>query len=640
MTSEEIEKFYQSYAESIKSIPGIENALHAETLTETTWIKLLGEKADLFRTLYDENEKLLRAYVYPVLKDKSLLSRKTAETYLKQNAALIPSAHTMDMLLEDDLNKTLLAYLKENGGSQEDILIALRQLQSATGHYLTGEKSEEASLYGEQASKFIDIFRQKPEGFADYPKARLLVIQSIFNSFFFGVDFPHQEGKHDILGIEEKLDVFLKRMDTVRPFLSEAEKAPFEIRYENAYITASDEVFVAEKRLTWDKDFPPLSKEEKDAEKRIIDKVYSYLVGFIGSKDKKEVLNEYCHLLYCRLYLKKIDCESYLKELEEIYELRKPSEDNQLYISLQFMFQIVVSSDLASALRQSQKTDQKKADRIIMDSFKEALSYLESIPQTAYNQELMRVTVDYLIDFLPSLKDDGTLVDSLTKLMFFLQTSTCLHNTMVEKISYEIAKAMIEKNPSYFILKGQYENAETVLRCKEEILSYVAQAGLLHDTGKTLFWDIVNLQRRNITKDELAAIRTHSEIGCLILSACPDLRKYAPTALFHHRWYDGKGGYPLEADNVHSPYRNYTDIVTVADSIDAGTDSLGRTYNETKTFKTLLTELNKEAGTRYSPAVVKVLNEDAELQQRLADLTDHGRQAVYKEVHDKYLGSK
>lgn len=195
---------------------------------------------------------------------------------------------------------------------------------------------------------------------------------------------------------------------------------------------------------------------------------------------------------------------------------------------------------------------------------------------------------------------------------------------------------MIEIHSEDF-LSEQYKDKETVVMNKKNILAYISKASLLHDVGKAPFWDFINLQRRRITAREFEAIKSHSSIGYGILASNKSLAKYADVALLHHKWYDGSKGYPEEANNLSSPYKIYVDIISIADSIDAGTDSLGRSYSKGKTFKAILEELNAQAGTRYNPKIVNMINDDTDLQDNLAFLTNEGRKIIYGSVYQDYL---
>ena len=74
------------------------------------------------------------------------------------------------------------------------------------------------------------------------------------------------------------------------------------------------------------------------------------------------------------------------------------------------------------------------------------------------------------------------------------------------------------------------------------------------------------------------------------------------------------------------------DALSVADSLDAATDNIGRCYNLAKPFRTLLEELRAQSGTRYAPNVV-ALFEDERFCQQLAENTDAERKRVYLQVY-------
>ena len=109
-------------------------------------------------------------------------------------------------------------------------------------------------------------------------------------------------------------------------------------------------------------------------------------------------------------------------------------------------------------------------------------------------------------------------------------------------------------------------------------------------------------------------------------------RTLAPAALYHHCYYNGKGGYPNDVPSCPPEIKGIVDALSVADSLDAATDSIGRCYNLAKPFRTLLEELRVQSGTRYAPNVV-ALFEDERFCQQLAENTDAERKRVYLQVY-------
>lgn len=109
-------------------------------------------------------------------------------------------------------------------------------------------------------------------------------------------------------------------------------------------------------------------------------------------------------------------------------------------------------------------------------------------------------------------------------------------------------------------------------------------------------------------------------------------RTLALAALYHHCYYNGKGGYPNDVPSCPPEIKGIVDALSVADSLDAATDNIGRCYNLAKPFRTLLEELRAQSGTRYAPNVV-ALFEDERFCQQLAENTDAGRKRVYLQVY-------
>ena len=74
------------------------------------------------------------------------------------------------------------------------------------------------------------------------------------------------------------------------------------------------------------------------------------------------------------------------------------------------------------------------------------------------------------------------------------------------------------------------------------------------------------------------------------------------------------------------------DALTVADSLDAATDDIGRCYTAAKPLEKLIEELRAQKGSRYAPAVVELFDDPdfcTEFRRKLYE----SRQSVYLEVY-------
>ena len=120
----------------------------------------------------------------------------------------------------------------------------------------------------------------------------------------------------------------------------------------------------------------------------------------------------------------------------------------------------------------------------------------------------------------------------------------------------------------------------------------------------------------------------------------PLFEKYKDVAMGHHKWYNGKGGYPKSFDNTKSPWRPMIDLITICDCIDAATDYLDRNYRVPKTLQQVLSEFEEDAGTRYNPDMIKFLLEDKTLFNRLNSIIINERPRLASMVRARYIHVK
>lgn len=195
-------------------------------------------------------------------------------------------------------------------------------------------------------------------------------------------------------------------------------------------------------------------------------------------------------------------------------------------------------------------------------------------------------------------------VHFLNSLCVATQVTTYAHSAHVAEIAETLMRGILQYQPS--LLNGLLgcKTESDVKRHKKKFLKYIHGAALYHDIGKNSIISVVNNDYRPLTADERKIITLHPELGLKFLELSPELEKYHDTTLGHHKWYNGKGGYPASFDNTQSPVRLMIDIVTLSDCLQAATERIGRNYKGDKTFDTVMKEFRAEAGTRYNPDLV------------------------------------
>lgn len=209
---------------------------------------------------------------------------------------------------------------------------------------------------------------------------------------------------------------------------------------------------------------------------------------------------------------------------------------------------------------------------------------------------------------------------------------TYVHSLMVAELTRALLRRQIETRPETLVgLLGCRSAAEVQAR-REELCQTAYECGLYHDLGKCAVLMYIDNNARRLLDEEFFCIQSHPRTGADILNRMGCGRTLALAALYHHCYYNGKGGYPNDVPSCPPEIKGIVDALSVADSLDAATDNIGRCYNLAKPFRTLLEELRAQSGTRYAPNVV-ALFEDERFCQQLAENTDAERKRVYLQVY-------
>ena len=229
-------------------------------------------------------------------------------------------------------------------------------------------------------------------------------------------------------------------------------------------------------------------------------------------------------------------------------------------------------------------------------------------------------------------------VHFLNTLNVATQVTTYAHSVHVSIIAEELMKGILEYQPELLVGSLGDLQVSEIQRKRNKYLEFIHDAGLYHDIGKNTIASVVNNDYRPLTDLEFSIIKEHPDMGLQYLELSPKLMKYRDTMLGHHKWYNGKGGYPASFDKTKSRQRIMIDIVTLSDCLQAATERIGRNYKGDKTFDTVMAEFRKDAGTRYNPDLVTLIDEHPDLAKKLADLIDDGWIEIYYNIYSQYFG--
>lgn len=269
-----------------------------------------------------------------------------------------------------------------------------------------------------------------------------------------------------------------------------------------------------------------------------------------------------------------------------------------------------------------------------LDLLSAYVQYLLALPYGKIMTHIVDKTMyRNIIPLLKYLDYKDGIFNVLLDLTIFRQIQTAIHSYMVGKSAILILEKVIDKQPELLTNLPGLETIDLVRENKQQILKYIMNASLVHDVGKILCTNEINMQYRNITEVEFETIKFHPISSSEILRSIPQLERYHPIAVGHHKSFDGTFGYPLNFDNVNSKQKIFIDLIRICDSLDAATDTFGRLYAEPKKVQEVLKEFVMLKGTSYSDVLVDFIIEQKELQKELEILMEAGREDIYRHIY-------
>ena len=217
------------------------------------------------------------------------------------------------------------------------------------------------------------------------------------------------------------------------------------------------------------------------------------------------------------------------------------------------------------------------------------------------------------------------------------QVTTYAHSVHVSMIAEELMKGILKYQPELLVGALGHLQVSDILANQQVYLDFIHSAAMYHDLGKNSIISVVNNDYRPLSDEEFSIIKRHPELGLQYLKLSPNLAKFHDTTLGHHKWYNGKGGYPDSFDNTKSPMRIMIDIVTLSDCMQAATEQVGRNYKGDKTFDTVMGEFRRDAGTRYNPDLVDLIDHHEDVANKLAELVNDGWAEIYYNIYRQFI---
>ncbi|MBQ7636359.1 MAG: HD domain-containing protein [Lachnospiraceae bacterium] len=258
---------------------------------------------------------------------------------------------------------------------------------------------------------------------------------------------------------------------------------------------------------------------------------------------------------------------------------------------------------------------------------------IHKIPNNLYTNYVDDICQEYFSMVRPFLNGICEKEQKIMQIFFLRQPLTYIHCLLVGSLAYRMGEAIIDSKPELFVGIGELDSADNVRLRKNAILDYVRRCGLIHDVGEILMPTIINMQTRSLTEEEKSFILKHPAMGVEYLENDEDFKPYMDVILGHHKYYDGKGGYPEEFDNTASDYRVIIDLISICDALENAEDYISRAYKAPKKFNEIVEEIYAGAGTLYNPILADMIKTDDALREKLEFIVTDGRIRATHEVY-------
>lgn len=312
-----------------------------------------------------------------------------------------------------------------------------------------------------------------------------------------------------------------------------------------------------------------------------------------------------------------------LQWLEQAYLARDESDysENGIYCN------VFIPALYADYLGRHEEYRRKK-EPVLSLMYRRLVHYARNIPENQLDEVLQRDLTSCLLSFVEY-------PDGISRKEFLLQVVVCrdpdayVLQRMIAQVTRMMAAKALREGPELFVGTLDCRSVEEVRAREDELLRFAFDSGMLHDVGMLVFSGMIRRIGRSWLQEEREIYQYHVFAGEWMLRESESTRIYAPTALGHHRFYDGSAGYPEEYDRSANPNRVITDLVGGAAALVHFTDDLSYRSRKNLTLDQALDEVRKESGHNLAPfAADLLLGMRAELEEYLKD----GQLRAYEEA--------
>lgn len=593
-----MDKPYLNYAENLKFYKKLDNVRFSPSQSKEYVLSQLKDIALKKRKIFEENNEIISEYIVPLEKKTEPLSEEEFRILNEFSESLALNFGSLDNAIYFRIHKILM----NDAQRKQDLnLIVKETYYCGYCEYLFKhmDYNHRQLKYFPSIEKYIDSFDSLSE------EGKMFFLRSYGNQLLDGT-FDYERDCRVLNFVKAKKEQF------------PSEKIPYDRYILSIYRNISNGLVY----------FRRMAKTPEKIPQEYVDLVYEaavYALEHIQENQSTSLPN----LILIKYTLAAASFHKGLISLEELLdrfdELSEPDSNCSLAEKASAIVKMILY--YIEYYRLYADCSKEEMINLLAGRTRKVLNFIRSIPPTEITNTLEQDIIEYL-KAISNIYPFELCKDLLYQVTIVRHPSTFIHVDMVRQISLVLTKALLEHQPEFFegILSGY--SVEQVRLKKREILKTIEDMAMFHDVGKHFFINYINLAYRKLDDIEFKIIQLHSQRGYDFLASGKYPKPIADGILLHHLWHDGTKGYPEGAH--HTNNLPLVDILSVADSIDAATDFVGRPYSLTKNLYQLKEEFEQFEGTRYAKEVVEILKRPEIFEEVNRIITEGREEEAYR----------
>lgn len=604
---------YRRYKELLERYHELDSVVLGKKETKEVLIKKLMDISYEKKQIQTENNAIIKEYVEVYEKFPERLNTETEKLLKDFLSLLIPSGQQfLDTSIALRISKILLHYYRTLGNVNETVMTLEK---CAVFDIMLKEHLDdyEGSEYIREAEKYLSEFEHLSEA----------AKRSVANCYLLSV-INRKDLTYGIRKYREIKKEFKKQQEKMGAQFMEGQYVMCKVNALAFALESCRRAEYAKKKNQVPKE--PVLDMEKEAE--LIGELGRDLRKVLASENVRSIISDrVLILLYCAqvdYHLGKITLEELLCRIAE-YSV--PKEDYNIMEKCTALF--TANSYYMDYLCKCSRYEESYILEKSMEIVEHVLAVSGEMVQYFGNYQI-NYCVLMLVNSASNIVDFDFFKSTVLNATVFANKALYVHTMMVKEICTIILKYILEHDPQYLDGVGGYD-LEYCKEHKDRILGLMENCALFHDIGKYFCLDYVSNASRNLTDDEFEVIKAHPANFSKIYQGKMDAEVECihDCALLHHLWYNECGGYPKGKHTKNKPFVN---ILSIADSIDAATDHIGRPYGLGKTLEQLMEEFDRMRDTRYSGYICDLLHVEA-MKQEIEYVIDVKRKEIYCDIY-------